>query len=272
MNTWDRSDLERFVDDDLPAETAERVRTDLLESGELRSRLSEVRHTDTLLSAALGAPIRRRVDGRRVGAMLAAGLAVAAGAWAWIEQPWQSGGLTHRDHEVIAHAPLLNEDKAGAGVDEPDAFRGLVLEIPVRGVVVQPRAEAVEPSAPAASGANDPIDRAVRDGRVLDAGVMIAGATEEQRSRSLQQLAAMVRSGAIADQVLDTLPPAQQVEACRAWASEPRLRPAVFARLKKLMGDDEVGAAAAGLAKSFERSSELRAWAASYLTPRPGQS
>lgn len=71
---------------------------------------------------------------------------------------------------------------------------------------------------------------------------------------------------------LSALPLTDQLEACRAWAGDPRVRPFVFAYLRDLGAQEGFADDVAMLAVQMSGSPELQPWVRSYLReaqPRP---
>lgn len=255
-HAWTTLDLELYADDALPPESRERLSAALREDPALRERLAGVGRVDGLARRALETPpaasapaLRTGVPWRRVAA-LAACLALAA--------------LALKAALRAPVAPLDPATNRAPGTPwsraTPSAVR-VVLSLPA--TAARGRASDAVPPADLTS--------ALAVGDVDRAAAVIAAADGEARDAQYRALGEMIRSAAAAEQVLDRLSPAEQLEACRRWAEQPRLRPAAFARLDRLSRSPELAREFALVISTLAERPELQAWVRSYVRAAPAE-
>lgn len=258
MTRWTDTDLEAYHDGELPRAEREALTSDLFTDSALRARLASLRTLDRLAAEALAgaprlpehstSPMRLRAVWLVAGAAAAAAMA-ALGVWI-------SAGAV-KPAAPLAASPV----ERAAEPSSPDAraeSEGLLL------AVVPARASAMAPLTPPA-----PADRAERVGALIDRGDL-AAALDALRERPAADafiaLGERLRSGDAAREILATLSPDQQVEACEAWAAAPSLRYVAFDWLSRLArgGDRETADAIASLRDRLAQNPDLKPWLASY--------
>lgn len=262
MNTthaWTTLDLELYADDALPEETRERLSDSLRQDPALRERLAGVSRLDALARRALAAPLTPSaalpppaLRWSRFAA-LAACLALAAIALRIVFRP----APVPVDPTTITTAASPHRAPSGVRV---------VLSLPVTASTPRPPSDAATADAPAAELAS-----ALAEGDVDRAAAVIAAAEGEARDAQYRALGELIRSASAAEAVLDRLSPAEQLEACRRWAEQPRLRPAAFARLDRLSRNPDLTREFAVVIGTLADKPELRAWVRSYVRATPAE-
>jgi hypothetical protein len=84
------------------------------------------------------------------------------------------------------------------------------------------------------------------------------------RRDHLLALGRALRSAMNANDTLDLMPPAEQVEACRVWAADPSLRPVAFERLQHLASNPALADKVRHTAEALARDTAMRPWLMSY--------
>lgn len=269
---WTTHDLEQFHDGELDAGRREALSEALRESPALRECLAEVTSLDARITAVLvqqpAAP---------------APLTVAGSAGVRWGRSAVRAGLVGLAACLCVGAVLLVANRSGPVAQGPG--RGAVA------IGTLPSAPSEAPSLAAADGAPAQGMRVVlsipmrpragtaavaeRSGRddVASAAAALAVADRASRDAELRRLGEIIRSAARAEELLDSLPAAEQLEACRVWADDPRLRPAAFARLDRLRLRDDLADAYRAVVTGLSARPGLSAWVRSYLgTPALDQS
>ncbi len=255
---WTELDLERFHDDAMPADERAGLADDLRRDADLRARLGAVIALDHRARAALTVEPQAPLTTLRIrpAARIAAVLAVlSTGAIAWFSLVPMRVPVSP---EAVANAEmrLLNEARAG----------GLLI------AVVTDAPPVIAPEAPPAS----PSDRVLA---MLDADDLSGAVAAIHTNADAASAAAMwravgerLRTGQAAEDVLASVDPETQIEACRAWAAHPTLRPVTFEWLARLGAstDPDIRAAVASLRAEFASRPELQSWLRSYAAARPG--
>ncbi len=84
------------------------------------------------------------------------------------------------------------------------------------------------------------------------------------RRDHLLALGRALRSAMNANDTLDLMSPAEQVEACRVWAADPSLRPVAFERLQQLASNPALADQVRHTAEALARDTAMRPWLMSY--------
>ncbi|MBM4107878.1 MAG: hypothetical protein FJ255_03560 [Phycisphaerae bacterium] len=242
-----RLELEMFHDGELDASASARVAERLLWDRAAREGLREVARLDGLVRDGLTAePARRSAPaGARAWAVLA-GLAAAVAllAWSW-------GGVRGRSTPTAA----------GTGADDGPVLR-VIASWPVTGGVAMPESppEAWDPAR---------LEEMLARGEAVAALSFVEGQKGADRSAALVRIGRARLAADTSRRILDAMPAAMQIEACRAWADDPALRPVAFERLATLRDDPTVVAQVRELLAELAGRADLSAWVRSYLGKGP---
>ncbi len=273
-NRWTEQDLERFIDDDLPAEARAALAEALRADGELRSRLGAIIDADCAIRDAL---VGQAAHPLGVGQLrwrlgLTRGIVAAAALLALLSGGWWA--LTH----APAFRPSPIADAQPAPVDAPSPAQTLAAAR-TQGLLIavthNERAPTPEPAQAIAEGTTARTLLKMLDEGDLDGALAMLRARPGGAEGSELWLAFGQRlsSGQAAQEVLLSLPAGRQVEVCRAWALQPSLRPVTFEWLARLgeSEDASVRAAVRSLRAELAEHPELRSWLRSYASaPGPG--
>ncbi|MBL0920643.1 MAG: hypothetical protein IBJ10_00785 [Phycisphaerales bacterium] len=276
-NAWSDHDLERFIDDDLAPDARERLGEALRADASLRARLAAIIEADaTIRAALLQAPtagrtappsgVGRAGSLRRWGMGLAAAAAVALAA---------IGALRLRaGSKPDVSAPI-------AAAPEPDASTSLLAMARTEGILIASAPEGSarpRPARPEREPTPEEALLALLERDELSAALaMLQSQPSGAESDGLwAAFGRRLTSGRAAQEALLALPPERQIDACRAWAAHPSLRPATFEWLARLgaSGDESVRRAVAALRLEMHARPELRPWLLSYAGasgPEPRQ-
>lgn len=252
---WSIETLERYHDGLLDTAMAEAVAEDLRTDPVARERLASVMRLDRELHGALaGTPSAdaRVAGGWRVA--IVAPLAVAA-VIAAIVVGWIGAG---------AMAPPTPVEQGPALADvAPEPYR------PARVVLSWPASRAGGPAmaSPSVEERIDPaveVADAIARGDVDGAARLVASTDGEAAGSVGRVFAEAFRSAVVAEEVLDRLEPAQQVELCAQLASTARLRPVAFQRLALLASDPAMADRVEAVVDRLEHRSGMLPWIRSY--------
>lgn len=298
---WTTQELELYHDDACDLATREALTDALRRSPPLRERLAAVRRVDeltlrALLSADETGPARATRAVRRraphpawigVGLAAAAGLGLAAIGW------WRSiRDVESPDSGRIVRMNTSGDRSGGSALEGALKYQAIrvVATIPVR-----PREAGTTGADPgrrlaAAEHAANPLSRsgsgqaersrvlaeqraavrtALARGRVDDVLAWLDAAQRDERGAMLEEIGEVLRSGVVAERVLDQLEPDEQLIVCARWAYEPPLRQVIFRRLQQLAQEPELKGPTVRLARELARDPELRPWLRSYPVMRP---
>lgn len=258
---WTIADLEAFHDGALSNEQAARLADDLRHDPRLRERLASVVRVDATVRSALLVAPRAAAPGRAarslwpVWSAVAAAVLVVVGALivAFGARPSVPASPLA---SVMPPAPVARPEVAPP-VDGPR----MVLSIPIR------RSLLVSTSAPGLqfeTPGPDPLGTALSKADIPGAIALLDKASEDERVAAYRRFAELILSAEAAQRTLAMLPAEQQVEACRLWTKESRLRPATFAHLRTLKDDAQLSARVAEVVRDLERDPVLQPWLRSY--------
>ncbi len=250
---WSDHDLERYHDGDLESLERAALGEALLESPALRERFGRVARIDAVARDALAAaapratrPALAAVTARRLLAAAACFAVVAAGSWiavsAWSERAGPSTPAPDPGR-------IIAKSDAAARPDHAPGVR-VVLSIPMPSPAPRP---------------GDTLDSAVSRGDVAAATAAFTAADERTRDEFLRRQGEAIRSAARAEAFLDSLSAEDQLNACRVWAEDPRLRPAAFARLDRLRTHADLAQRYSAVMTHLSSRPELAAWVRSYI-------
>jgi len=255
-----RSRLERLIDGDLPRSEADSLR-DLAERDPvIRAELVRVEQTDQLIAESLSMGARPRTSGPRPGAVRPRGLVLggtggliglgALAAVALVLRPWSVGAPS--SPEPSSPPRVASADAPGAPAPSASTRSDSMVLFEIVGArVPEPTDDRLAPSV--ADSADQPVS--------IDERRRIANSDErDERADEYLRLGMSIRSAMIAEQTLDGLTPAEQLDAVRAWVRVPSLRPVAFERLASLADDPMIGDAALSLARVLADQQDLSPW------------
>ncbi|MFQ5494485.1 MAG: hypothetical protein ACE5EX_03810 [Phycisphaerae bacterium] len=269
---WTTLDLELYRDDQLGAARRNALAADLRADPTLRRRLAAVHRVDEVLRGALLDPTlghRSAAGHGRPGSRwwLAAAsvLLMLSGTWwyLFLRPVAIQGGAA--DAMPAADRPL-------AGVTDYEAIR-VVFSFPVpattRDGSARPAARAGRSADAARTAAGtrrflSRLDRALREGRLQDSLLMLKDSSQEDSRTAYRHIGELIRSAASAEQILNRLSPREQLAVCSEWAVEPRLRPVVFSRLRRLADESGLSDEVQRVVFRFAEQPALRSWLRGY--------
>jgi hypothetical protein len=244
MNRWTRHELEQFHDDGLDDDAREALAADLRSTPELQREADEIAALDCeIRDALLHAPTPQQAPARvlpRIAA-LAACIALAIGGALFLLTRTPPVPTLPTQDMVVVEPPSALPTEPNTRLGSTSGFR-LVLSLGPRTAPKTPP-DAVAVEAP-------PTDILAMD--------------DASRRHTYLALGERIRSAASAEATLDTLPAAEQLEACRVWASEPHLRPVAFDRLRRLSVDASLADEVSTVLSELERTPGLDSWLRSY--------
>jgi hypothetical protein len=273
---WTTEDLERFHDEQLDEPQRTALSEDLRRNPQLRDRYATVRRIDELMRAALTAEEgvernepRRIVAPYAARALAAACLLIAVSSYWWFPR----GGALSTERQAAHH---LHGDR----VDEPteSAYRAVrvVFSLPVRKAQREPAGAAEPPpesdvSADAAEAGQREapnflarLDAAITGQRIEETLELLADASDGQRAAGYQYLGELLRSASVAEQILDRLSPAEQVQVCAHWAGEPAVQSVAFSRLHRLSTEPTLSKDVRIVVDKLARNPALHSWLRGY--------
>jgi hypothetical protein len=254
--SWTTHDLELFADERFDSERVSQLTDDLRRDAALRTRLAQVRRTDEVLRAALlqprpitkfsGAPVLRR-------SLAAASVLLFVGVTGWLV--WgRTGG-----------APL-----ALSGLATTNSTRAvrIVFSIPLSTESVL-SSQKVLPGQSSTSAQDErallsQIRLLLAAGQAKEAVELLTGTAPDGRRLDHRYLSEFLQSAQVAELLLDGLNLNEQVTVCGEWASEPAIRPMVFARLRRLSEEPSVSSEVGSVLADLAADPELRAWIRGY--------
>ncbi|MFN0137761.1 MAG: hypothetical protein ACKVS9_16775 [Phycisphaerae bacterium] len=276
MNTqpdnWTDEQLDAFRDGELEIVIADRLRSELLASAELRRRLARLERGDALAMVAMTTAAR---SGRRGGGwamFVGTGVLASAAALLLVVSSWRD---VRTDAMLpIAGADPVNDAVIASGSGQPYAFVRVVMTLAnqtpkqksAQDAEQRQRRErdenlaSVEPIDPLL----DAVRRAVDERRTDAAVALLSDAAEDQRTAGFQMLGESLRSALTAQSVLEQLSPAQQVEACGVWARDLELRPIALRKLRELRDASGTASETGTTLEKLMQDSSLRPWLRSY--------
>jgi len=234
--------LEDYHDGILNQEEAARVAEVLRRDPRLRTRLDAIERTDRLIAAALSeaAPEPRLAKERRTPIPVPAlvlGMAAGAAGAIVLGVILLRNGLPPAEEPLPARA--LRADAEHEAESEPYRAIRVVLDLgpvrPVRKIAHEESVPETEPEPGPPSTTSPPLPRDI-------------------------SAAALLRE-------LRSLPLEAQLDRCRTWTDDPRLRPVVFRRLRELAREEGAAGRVAALAAELRERPELRPWVRSYHLP-----
>ncbi len=276
-SAWTDAALEAFLDGALGEADAAELGEALREDPALRARLAEIRRGDEVMLEALLTAVedprpRARGTGAGVWAVAAAACVAVAGG-VWIAGGVRgAGGSAPEPAEGVVHKNEV--DGRGEADVEEEVYDPvpvvLVVKLPARGAALGGAAAGgnghgqSESGGESARGVEGRLAEALAAGDVAAAVALIDGAGARAQEGAYRQIGELMRSAAIAEKVLDSMAPAQQLAACRLWAEDPKLRTVVFPRLAALGRSGELGEELAAVVREMSEREELRPWLRSY--------
>jgi len=253
---WTALELELFHDEQLEPILALELSEDLRRDAELRRRLARVRRVDDALRTALLASPRVRTASRIVSvrgslatasvllAVSAAGLFVVTRTASRPGSPKQLAEATPAPCvRIIFSLPLSPEQRLSR--KDSDARR------------------------PSASNESETaffshIDHALGASRYDETVELLTSAPPGLRRSGFSYIGERLQSAQIAELILEKFGPADQLAVCSVWASEPAIRPLVFARLRQLSGDPTLAREMGSVLAELSADPVLRAWVLGY--------
>lgn len=253
---WTTHDLELFADERFDSERLSQLTDDLRRDAALRTRLAQVRRVDEVLRAALlqsrpvtrfwGAPVLRR-------SLAAASMLLFVGVAGWLV--WgRAGSAPHSPSRLAA-------------TDSTRSVR-IVFSFPLSTEKVLSSQE-VLPGGSSTSAQDErallsQIRRLLAAGQAVEAVELLTGTAPDGRRLDHRFLSEFLQSAQVAELLLDGLNLNEQVTVCGEWASEPAIRPTVFARLRRLSEEPSVSSEVGSVLADLAANPELRAWIRGY--------
>ena len=258
-------DLNRYLDGDLSDEERDAMHESLRTSPELRAALEAIRATDDAMIEAFDREVHvtHVINPRPVIALAAAVLVLAvSGTW-WLTRPGHVP-TTPTLPEIVsidpAPAPM-------ASTSTPSRVQ-VVFEIPIRRAETDAN-DASAPATPTVATSTADLRRALARGSVDEALQLIDAAAPAERHEAFRVIGKALGSAWTAERVLDRLPPADQLEVCRAWAVDRRFLPETFDRLSALAANPAVRDRFDDVMRELSTRTELTPWMRSHgLTVR----
>jgi hypothetical protein len=258
---WTALDLELFHDEELEDARLYELNDELRLDDHLRARLANVRQLNDSLREVLLCPrpiSMQTIRWRPAAALTAASLILLYGAVVWYQQP-------------AAPGPLVVENEQSSEPEYRPIRIVFSLAVPGDNAVSPPRSQPrMSATRLTATTPDDGVtylrrlDRALASQDIQAALDLIVSAPAEQQRMAYARLGQMLRSAHVAELILDSLGPPEQLAVCDAWAREPHLRPIVFSRLQHLAVDDSMAEKLQVLVSDFSHDPELRAWLRAY--------
>lgn len=235
MNSRDQNQmLHLYHDGELPeAETGALVQS-LQQDPTLRSDLALLQRADLAALQAFTSPRRDGPTGSFPLAAVLAGVSLVAASLAvvfWVRAATPPP-RNHTEAPVAAAAPAI----------------GVVFSIAI------PSGRTVHPFNADTLPADQPDSTTTGGDQVYS----------EQRLAQLRDMGERIRSAMEAEAALAAMSADEQLDACRVWAMEPRLRPVAFAQLRRLSEAEATREGAARAAADLAAQRELRPWLKSY--------
>lgn len=271
-DNWTDEQLDAFRDGELEVAVADRLRSELLASAELRRRLARLERGDALAMVAMTTAARTGRHGSGWAMFVGTGVLASAAALLLVMSNWREV----RTDALVPIAASTQPHGSAEAIEtgQPYAFVRVVMTLasqtpkqkPAQDADKRQRRERHENLASVEQ--IDPLLDAVRravDERRTDAAVqLLSDAAEDQRTAGFQMLGESLRSALAAQSVLEQLSPAQQVEACGVWARDLELRPIALRKLRELRDAGGTASETGTTLEQLMQDSALRPWLRSY--------
>lgn len=281
---WSDLDLEAFHDQALDADSHDQLAQSLLTDPALRERLARLRAREAAIIEALtlasraGAPRAKPHRGLLPrAARLAALLLLTASAGLLIHSLYAPAPLLTPPHTPShpGHAALAPATPTAPSTPTRTLFSmPLTADIHSRLAQRTPLRDAAGPTAPASTAARTPnapapddlhqFTLALRSDRPEAAAVLLESLPAEAQARAMDALGESLRSAEVARRTLDTLTPEHQLAACQRWATDARLRPVAFDRLRDLQHKSALAPQYQRIIQGLQQDASLDGWIASY--------
>ncbi|MCH9002782.1 MAG: hypothetical protein IIC02_09440 [Planctomycetes bacterium] len=278
---WTTRDLELFHDDELDDRQHDALSDALRRDPALRDRLVSVRNVDEQLRDFLLDPASGGEDRRASWSVPASWIAAAAACvLVSVSLLWHfTGNRSPTDAPFVVQGDATPiETSTKASVYEPIR---VVLTLPARTKQDEETVESVlSPEPP--TEANEKIlpqedirtflaslNRSLAGGQVSQIVRLLREAPSEQRTVAYRFLGELLRSAEVAEQILDRLPPREQLAVCKVWAYEPGRRPVAFDRLHRLSSDPELSGEVRTVIADLHQDPSLKKLLRSYRFAEP---
>ena len=280
---WTTHDLELFHDDELDDRKRDAMSDALRRDPALRGRLVSVRNVDDQLRGFLFDPASSGEDRRASRSVPALPIAAAAACvLVSVSLLWyvMDDGSPNGAPVIVQGDATAVETSTKAGAYEPIR---VVFTLPARTKQDEETMAPVTPPEPPLE-ANDPtllppdnrpflarLNLSLADGNVSQTVLLLRDAPSEQRTAAYRFLGELLRSADVAEQILDRLPPHEQLAVCKVWAYEPGRRPVAFDRLHRLSLDPELSGAVRTVIADLHRDPSLKKLLRSYRFAEPDE-
>lgn len=285
---WTTHDLELFHDDELDDRKRDAMSDDLRRDPALRDRLVSVRNLDDQLRDFLLDPASGGEDRRASWSVRASWIAAAAACvLVSVSLLWYvTGDGSPNGAPVVAQGDATRFNTSTKKVEistKHSVYEPIrvVFTLPARTKQDEETVESVPPPEPPIE-ADDPtllppdnrpflarLNRSLADGNVSQTVRLLRDAPSEQRTVAYRFLGELLRSAEVAEQILDRLPPREQLAVCKVWAYEPGRRPVAFDRLHRLSSDPELSGAVRTVIADLHQDPSLRKLLRSYRFAEP---
>ncbi len=284
QNQWTLADLEAYHDGELSEQAAAKLSSDLRVDPELRQQLNEIRALDQQIKQALSRThLQAHTDTTprwRHLLLIVAAPCAAVLVWLILINPLgQTGKQSPPDQKPII-ADAQPDVQPGKDVFSPAR---VVYRFPARSRRVASDQKAKPPSDQVVHvkkarwtppvetiSFSDTLLTTIKDQGVMPALELLQSATPEQRSRGYAEIGKSLSTLSKMEQILDQLPPEQQLEVCQQWVQRPSLRVTAFARLTRLRqiahapGHEQLATQFDALIETLEKDKSLRSWLRSH--------
>ncbi|MCH8243252.1 MAG: hypothetical protein IH897_11680 [Planctomycetes bacterium] len=285
---WTTRDLELFHDDELDDRKLDAMSDALRRDPALRDRLVSVRNVDDQLREFLLDPASSGED-RRASWSVSASWSAAAAACVLVSVSllwYVTGDGSPNGAPVVVQGdatPVETLTKQVEPSTNKSAYQPIrvVFTLPARTKQDEETVESVRPPEPPIE-AHDPtllppdnrpflasLNRALAGGHVSQTVRLLRDAPSEQRTEAYRFLGELLRSAEVAEQILDRLPPREQLAVCKVWAHEPGRRPVAFDRLHRLSSDPELSGAVRTVIADLHQDPSLKKLLRSYRFAEP---
>ncbi len=285
---WTTHDLELFHDDELDDRKRDAMSDALRRDPGLRDRLVSVQNVDEQLRDFLLDPASSGEDRRAPWSVRALSIAAAAACvLVSVSLLWYvTGDGSPNGVRVVVQGDATPADTSTRQVEtstKKSVYEPIrvVFTLPARTKQDEETVESVPPPEPLAE-ANDPalvppdnrpflasLNRSLAGGNVSQTVRLLRDAPSEQRTAAYRFLGELLRSADVAEQILDQLPPLEQLAVCKVWAHEPGRRPVAFARLHRLSLDPELSGAVRTVIADLHQDPSLKKMLRSYRFAEP---
>ena len=273
---WSDLDLEAFHDHALDADTHDHLSKSLRTDPALRERLASLRSREAAilealkLTSSVGARAPQpnwRLTRVPHAALLAAALLLTAGVGLIVHTrgtPPQAPQSPSRPHHT-ALAPASLSPGARILMSMP-LSKEVQIRLAQRAPLQSPNAPATQISDMPASDSDDlrEFTLALSSERPEAAAVLLESLPAGAQAHAMDALGESIRSAEVARRALDTLTLEHQLAACERWATDARLRPVAFDRLRELQSKATLAPQYERTIRLLEQDASLDGWIASY--------